>query len=416
MVRISTNTFFDTSVNAINQQQNALYNTQLQVSSGKQINTPSDNPSGAAQIINLTQANGMNTQFTTNITSAQNSMSISAGVLQNITTLVQNIQSTTVSANNSALNNSDRQALATTLQQQLSQLIGLANSQDGTGNYLFSGTTGSVKPFVVTSSGVQYQGNTGQQLTQVSTNQSMVTNVNGADLFMRVKNGNGTFATAAAMANTGSGSISAGSMTIPPPTTAQLGNHYTLTFGVTAGVSTYTVSGTDANGVALPATSLPPANQTYTSGQTISFNGIQFSVQGQPNAGDTFTINPSTNTPIFQTMQNLITLLNSPLPAGNTTATSAFTQQLQTAEGNLSQGLNAILNGSVTLGTNLNSLTNLTATENSLGTQYQATMSQIQDTNYTSALTLLSQEKLSLQAAMQSFSTISGLSLFNYLR
>ncbi|EQD60012.1 flagellar hook-associated protein FlgL, partial [mine drainage metagenome] len=100
MVRISTGTFYDNSIQAMNQQQSALLNTQLQLSSGKQINTPADNPAGAAQIIDLTQAAGMNTQYQNNITAAQNQMSMASSVLQNITTLVQNVQSTVISANN----------------------------------------------------------------------------------------------------------------------------------------------------------------------------------------------------------------------------------------------------------------------------------------------------------------------------
>lgn len=416
MVRISTNTFYANSTNGMNQQQNALLNTQLQLSSGLQINTPADNPGGAAQVINLTQANNMNTQYLANISNAQNQMSLSAGILQNVTTLMQSIQSTVISANNSTLNNSNRQTLATTLQQQFNQLLTLANSQDGQGNYLFSGTMANTKPFVVTPSGVQYQGNSGQQLAQVATAQSLVTNANGADLFMRVKNGNGLFATAAGTGNAGTASISSGGASVPPPTPLQAGNHYTLTFTVTGGVTTYSVTGTDATGAALPATSLPAPNQTYTSGQTITFNGIQFSIQGNPANGDNFQITPSTNVSTFQTLQNVINLLNTPITAGNTASNSAFTQQLQTAEGNLSQSLNAVINGSVALGTNLSAMTNLTSTENNLGVQYQSTISQIQDVNYTSAISQLSQEKMSLQAAMQSFTAISSLSLFNYLR
>ncbi len=417
MVRISTNTFYTNSINGMNQQQNTLLNTQLQLSSGLQINTPADNPGGAAQVIDLTQANNMNTQYLANIGNAQNQMSLSTGILQNVTSLIQSIQSTVISANNATLNNSNRQTLATTLQQQFNQLLTLANSQDGQGNYLFSGTMGNTKPFVVTPTGVQYQGNSGQQRAQVSTSQSLVTNVNGADLFMRVKNGNGLFATSSNPGNNGTATISSGSTTTPPPTALQSGNHYTLTFNTTtAGGTTYTLSGTDASGVALPPSSLPAPNQPYTSGNTISFNGIQFSIQGNPASGDQFQINPSTNVSTFQTLQNVIQLLNTPIPSNNSAANSAYTQQLQVAEGNLSQSLNAVLNGSVALGTNLSAMTNLTSTENNLGVQYQSAISQVQDVNYTSAISQLSQEKLSLQAAMQAFTSISSLSLFNYLR
>ncbi|MDE2355107.1 MAG: flagellar hook-associated protein 3, partial [Betaproteobacteria bacterium] len=66
MIRISTSSIFDANVSAMNQQQADMLHTQLQVSSGKRIMTPADDPAGAAQVIDLTQTSGMNTQYTTN--------------------------------------------------------------------------------------------------------------------------------------------------------------------------------------------------------------------------------------------------------------------------------------------------------------------------------------------------------------
>ena len=48
--------------------------------------------------------------------------------------------------------------------------------------------------------------------------------------------------------------------------------------------------------------------------------------------------------------------------------------------------------------------------------QFQQTLSSLQDLDYVKAVTTLSQQKTALDAAQLSFSKISGLSLFNYLR
>ncbi len=415
MMRISTSTIYDSNISSMNQQQSNLLHTQLQVSSGLRVMTPADDPAAAAQVIEVSQSNAANTQYATNRNAATTSLSMSEGILQSVTTLIQNIQTTAVNAGNGTLNNSDRQTLATNLQGQLNQLIGLANSQDGTGNYLFSGLQGKTQPFVTTASGIQYQGDSGQHRIQVSGSQQMAVNVTGADLFMKVKNGNGSFVTAASSSNSGSGIISQGNLGTPPPTAAQQGNSYTLTFNVSgAGATTYTVTGTDPSGAALPASSLP-ANQPYTSGQTISFNGLQFNIQGTPASGDTFTVAPSSNVSLFQTIQNLITILNTPLVPGNTASSAAFTQQLNQAEGNLNQGLNQVLTVRAAIGSNLNTITALQSSGSALGLQYQTTLSQLQDLDYSKALSQLSQQQLGLQAAMQSFKTVSSLSLFNYM-
>ncbi len=416
MMRISTNTIYDSNISSMNQQQTNLLHTQLQVSSGLRVMTPADDPAAAAQVIEVSQSNAANTQYATNRNAATTSLSMSEGILQSVTTLIQNIQTTAVNAGNGTLNNSDRQTLATNLQGQLNQLIGLANSQDGTGNYLFSGLQGKTQPFTTTASGIQYQGDSGQHLIQVSGSQQMAVNVTGADLFMNVKNGNGSFVTAASSNNSGSGIISQGNLGTPPPTAAQQGNSYTLTFSVSGtGATTYTVTGTDPSGAALPASSLPTANQPYTSGQTISFNGLQFNIQGTPASGDTFTVAPSSNVSLFQTVQNLITTLNTPVVAGNTTSSAAFTQQLNQAEGNLNQGLNQVLTVRAAIGSNLNTITALQSSGSALGLQYQTTLSQLRDLDYSKALSQLSQQQLGLQAAMQSFKTVSSLSLFNYM-
>ncbi len=414
MMRISTSTIYDSNINSMNQQQSTLLHTQLQVSSGLRVMTPADDPAAAAQIIEVSQSNAANTQYTANRNAATTSLSMSEGILQSVTTLIQNVQTTAVSAGNGTLNNSDRQTLATNLQGQLNQLIGLANSQDGTGNYLFSGLQGNTQPFVTTASGVQYQGDNGQHLIQVSGSQQMAVNATGADLFMNVKNGNGSFVTAASSTNSGSGIISQGNLDTPPPTAAQQGNSYPLTFNVTGGATTYTVTGTDPSGAALPAASLP-SNQPYTSGQSISFNGLQFNIQGTPASGDTFTVAPSSNVSLFQTIQNLITTLNTPIVAGNPASSAAFTQQLNLAAGNLNQGLNQVLTVRAAIGSNLNTITALQSNGDALGLQYQTTLSQLRDLDYSKALSQLSQQQLGLQAAMQSFKTVSSLSLFNYM-
>ncbi len=219
MVRISTNTIFNDSVASMDQLQTAMQHTQEQISTGLSVMTPADNPAAAAQAINVTQAQNLNTQYASNRVAANNTMSLGASVLQSAVTLIQNMQSTALSAGNPSLQSSDRQTLATTLQTQLDQLVGLANSQDSNGNYLFSGTMGTTKPFVMNSSGQYvYQGNNAQNLIQVSTSGQMPTSVPGSSIFSDVKNGIGTFVTSNGSTNTGTGIISqAGSASLPPP-------------------------------------------------------------------------------------------------------------------------------------------------------------------------------------------------------
>jgi flagellar hook-associated protein 3 FlgL len=186
------------------------------------------------------------------------------------------------------------------------------------------------------------------------------------------------------------------------------GNQYQTTFTLAAGVTTYSiVDVTTPPGTAVAG----QTNVPYVSGQSINFNGIQFSVEGAPANGDVFNVTPGTNQSIFTTMSDLIATLNAPVVSGNT----AYQQGLNYALTNLDQGLNNILKVRATLGGRMNEIDAMQATGDALGTQYKQTLSKLQDVDYLKAISDLTQQQTTLDAALKSFSLISKMSLFNYL-
>lgn len=91
--------------------------------------------------------------------------------------------------------------------------------------------------------------------------------------------------TNAASTNAGTGTISAGSVN-PLPLDPNLQEPLTITFH-TPYDGLYDVTGT--------GTGLPAVNQAYTAGADISFNGYTFQIEGNPAAGDVFTVTPNDN-------------------------------------------------------------------------------------------------------------------------
>ncbi len=85
--------------------------------------------------------------------------------------------------------------------------------------------------------------------------------------------------TSAALANTGSATISAGTVNTPPPPNANLQQTVTIVFDNPP--TTFDVSGTGTGN---------PTNVAYTSGGNITYNGWTIQITGTPAAGDTFTI------------------------------------------------------------------------------------------------------------------------------
>jgi flagellar hook-associated protein 3 FlgL len=400
-MRISSNTIFANNVALMSQQQTQLAVTQQQIASGIQLTNAAIDPVAYTQALSVTQSTAINNQQTASGTAALNSVSLEENTLQGVTSLLQSVRTTVISAGNGSLNASDRATLATALNDQLQQLMGLANSTDSAGNYMFSGFQSQTAPFVATPAGVSYFGDNGQRTMQVGSGRQIAVNDSGADVFMRIKNGNGTFTTQAATANTGGGIISAGSVINPAALT---GNGYNIIFSAVAGPMTYSVFNT--------TTGLPVTGQTgqpYVSGQAISFDGMQMSIQGAPASGDSFTVAPSTNQSVFTTISNLVTALKAPV------AGASLTNSLNNGLTNIDNALNNVLNTQTSLGLRINEINALQSTGSSTGLQLQQTLSTLQDTNATLAISNLTLQQTILQAAQKSFVQVANLSMFTYM-
>ena len=403
-MRISTSQIYNANVAAMNDLQVQMAKTTQQMSTGLRIQNPADDPVGAARATELTLSDSANTQFTANRTAATNTLSLSDSILQSVTSLLQNVHDTVMSASSSMATDATRKTMASDLQSQLQTLLGLANSTDGAGSYLYSGGQGGVQPFANTAAGVVYQGDDVQRKMQVASSRQLSSSDSGADIFMRVRNGNGTFQTASVAANTGSGVVSQGMVT---DSSLYTGDNYQVVFG--AGGTTFSVTDL-TNG-----TTVIPAGTSYASGQAISFNGIQFSISGTPANGDKFNITPSSNQSVFDTINKLITTLNIPVSGASTAVVTANSQAMSDGLNALTRDLNSVMGVQATTGSRLNELISLQGTGDQLGLQYKQTLLSIEGTDYTQAATDLAQQKLALQAGLQSNAMVSKLSLFNYL-
>jgi flagellar hook-associated protein 3 FlgL len=346
-----------------------------------------------------------NTQFSFNRTAAINTLSLSDGFLQSVTSLLQDAQTTVLDATSQGSSSANRSALATHLKSSLQELLGLANSTDGTGNYLYAGGQGGVQPFAISAGGVVYQGDDVLHKVQAAPSRQIPTSDSGADIFMRIKNGNGTFQATPATANTGSGIVSQG---VVLDATLYNANTYQVSFSVAPGGTTYSINDTTSG--APVALAVP-----YVSGQAITFNGIQFDIKGAPANGDKFNVSPSGNQSIFDTIDKLITTLTIPIPTGNSAALAVYQQGLNNASAALGRGLDTVLGVRATIGSRLNELDALQLSGDSMGLQYKQTLSRIQDTDYTKAISDLTQQNMNLQAAQQTFAKVANLSLFSYL-
>ena len=394
---ISTLTFQTNALNQMEALETALSKTQMQLSSGKRIQSAADDPTGMAQVNQLNMELSASQQYVTNGNLATANLNLETQALTDATNLMQSARDLAVEANNSALSPTQRQDIATQLSQQLQQLVAIGNRTDSNGNYLFGGNASSSQPFGQSGNSVGYAGSDQVSQVQISENQRISSGDTGSSVFMNLPAGNGTFTAAAGTANTGGASIGPGTVTNP---SQWIPDTYTITF---TDATDYTVT----NGGGATVTT---GTYDATKGGSISFNGIQVGVSGNPASGDTFTVAPAGQSSAFATLSSLVTTLSSPTLNAGQIATQV-NQSLEQIDG----ALNNLGNVQASVGGRLNAVTSSQSAAQSRQTDLTTQVSNIQSTDYAAATTQLSTEEITLQAAEQSYASLAKLSLFNYV-
>lgn len=182
-MRISTSMVYQLGVSAVQDQLAQLVNTQQQIATGRRMLSPSDDPVAAASALETDKSLGVTNQYVSNISSANGSLSLEETTLSNINQTLQDARLAMVNAGNPTLSAANRAALATTLRGQYDQLLGLANSKDGEGNYLFAGYKTSTQPFQQTTGAADYHGDQGQRLLQIGASRQIAISDSGQAVF-----------------------------------------------------------------------------------------------------------------------------------------------------------------------------------------------------------------------------------------
>jgi flagellar hook-associated protein 3 FlgL len=384
---------------ALNQLESNISTTQNGISTGLAFTTASENPVGAGLVAGYNQVLAQSQQYTSNGQSATGSLNTEDSALTQLQSQLQSLRDLALEANNATESPSDLSAIATQVQQIQGSILSLANTQDGEGNYIFAGYSTQTQPFAQTATGATYSGDQGQRQVQIGAGQTVVVGDNGDLLFNQVKSGNGTFNVTAAGANTGSGIIGATAVTDPADYVA---GAYSINFTAPNAYQVVSSGGTVVT------------SGTYTSGQAITFAGMQVTLSGAPAAGDSFAVAPSTDQSVFTTVQNLANALQ------QSTATPAGQAQLNnsivSAINGIDQALNQTQTVQTSVGARLNTITTAQAVATTQQTQLQQSISNIQSLDYASAVTSLDSQSTTLSAAMEAFTQTQGLSLFKYLQ
>jgi flagellar hook-associated protein 3 FlgL len=397
-MRVSSSTLHQDAVSTMMRAQAQLARTQNQVATGKRVQTPADDPAGAVHIIELQRQLAASSQYGVNSTAVQNRLDASEQGLADSTNVLQRVKELALQASNPTLDAAGREVIATEIRSRADELLQIANRQDPSGEYLYSGLSTTTQPFGRSGSGVSYFGDAGTRAVQVSATQKIEDGHSGYDVFLKVKAGNGTFTTVSNAGNTGTGTIDSGSVADP---TAWVADHYTIRF---TAPGAYEVL--DGSGAQL-------TTGAYTAGSAIQFRGVRVTLDGAPATGDRFDVAAAGSEDLFSTVNRLTTLLGS----STTTATqrAQFTSAVGSVLTQLDQGLDHLQNIRAEVGSRLSAVDSASGQREDQKVQWNQALSSLQDLDYAEAISRMNQQLSGLQAAQQSYAKVAQLSLFNYL-
>ena len=398
-MRVSTFNLQQQSLNVILSQQSGLARTQLQVATGRNFSSPADDPVGAQRALQLEQSIGRLEQFSTNGQLVTGRLLVEDSKLAGAGDVIQRIRELIIQASNATQTTESRNLIATEIKELNAELLDIANSENGQGEFIFAGSKTSTRPFARDSSGVTYSGDQTRRELQIADQRRIADGDTGSRIFLDIPDGNGTFSALSSSANNGTVVIENTALLDPRLYDEE---PYVLQF---TSETTYEV---------IPAAGGPAVSQgIYEDGETITFQGIELRLSGEPQVGDELQIEPSKARDVFTTIDEIIEALEAPVQ--NETFRAIARTDLNAGLYNLDQALGRVLEVRTDIGSRLNALENQESSNEELGIQLRATLSNIVEVDLVDAISRLNQQLTGLEAAQRSFAQLQNLSLFNFL-
>ncbi|MDA9164973.1 flagellar hook-associated protein FlgL [Alphaproteobacteria bacterium] len=426
-MQISSKLFNQQQVNQFSEINSELQSLQGKISSGKNILVASDDPVRSVELSGMKVVKEQIDQYIKNVDTSDSRMKNIDVNLENLTSLMVRANELMIQASSDVLGASDREAISIEMDQLKEQAFGLANQQDASGVFLFSGYKSKIQPFVKDISGkINYKGDRG--VTSLAVSESMVveTNLDGGSLFQNIKVGSNKPISMFTLFENMSNSIRTAAQAVyalEAPTSAEIeitnNNYGNWSFDITGNEGTASISSeligddpidiiTKINAADIGITASFSDNSgkiKLVSNQEGLIKIENLEIEGIENAEKSPT--------------SFITL-NAIDSTGSTIGRSQTlydTNQLTSSQlNNISETQVHIANFRGKVGARLNLLERQKETLNERDIAIQKDMSKIGDADLAKLVTEMQTMMTSLQASQQAFVKISNLNLFEFIR
>ena len=416
-MRISTLQAFNNGVAGLQRNYANVTRTQEQISTGNRILTPADDPVASVRLLQLEQQQNVLNQYAENLTAAKNSLTQEEVSLNSANTILQRVRELAVQAGNGALSSKDRASIAAELQEREDELLGLMNTRNARGEYLFAGFQGKTQPFVRQADGsYAYQGDEGQRKIQIASSLDIPISDNGKKTFVNITD-------AGRLQATPTGALP-GLRVGAPLVQDEVAFSGTPAFppgGIEIEFDTVNPQNYEIRSIAPPAVlgsgtlDSDPAKQ-----DKLVFRGVVVNFDGTPAGGELVQITPRQVGGVDVQKQGVLdtiaqlrqVLLQAPdSPEGNLQVRDAVALGLT----NLDHAMVTLDSVRGEIGARLN-IVETTQTDNEdVSLVNKSVQAQLRELEYAEALSRLSFESIVLEAAQQSYVKIAGLTLFSQM-
>lgn len=431
-MRISTAWAQQLSVNAMSKQQTELAKLNQQISSGLKVSTPAEDPAAAVRVLDLDKTIAKTEQHQNNISTARGRLNLEESALETANNIMFRAKDLTIQAMSSAtLNDSDRLSIKFEVDQLIEQLVGVANTQNANGEFIFSGDLSTVPAFTKQAATGEYvyQGGTQQRVLQIGSSRQVADSDLGSTVFDNItssspaadENGKrSVFNTLKALSDGLSASLNPTSgeitgdrflrygLTYPaaPPTTFDL----TADGGtpISINLSGQVITGVEKlaeeinNQLAAAAAPVSATMQARSNGNKIEFASVA--------TGSTSNIKINNTSGTFLTDAGFTEGQNK---AG--VAAQTYQSQMTSVLADLDAALGRFLETRTGVGARMNALDNQESQNEKFVLDTKTTLSETQDLDYADAISKFQLQSIALQAGQQAFVQVNKLSLFNYL-
>lgn len=402
-MRVSTAQFYLQSALQMSNKTSDVNEQMAYLSSGKRVLTAKDDAVAFGTLVGYKDDLANIEKYNRNINQAENHNSLQEVLFSDAQLILDNVKQDMLLANNGRMSSEDLQAIATQVSNSLNQLLDIANSQDENDEYIFSGYQTEQKPFSQQiDNSITYNGDSGVRELQIAKNINVSISQSGEAAFNKVPNALGDFSAAYTTNTSGIAVEKASVINRSDYNASAIPHDYTFTFNPSAADLVVT----DSSGTTVFTTS------TYTTGQSISFDGIDVNLSGNPLPGDSFTLSEEDSVSVFSTLNAAVEWMEKGVVNTNQ---EQHAVDFNTILNQLNSALTHISSRQVDSGIRLQVLESQRGRHLDSQLYLESGKSRIEDLDFAKAISEFEQSKIALQASQQAFTKIQNLTLFNYI-